>query len=104
MTPDPSPSFIKVWYDPFWTTQVRYSKALTEKMEAVQRRVPKLVTGMNDLQYSQRRRKIGLPAMRYRMLGADMIEVYKMVHDYYEESACIIIKLRGDTMQQKMSV
>lgn len=77
-----------------------YSKGLIEKMESVQRRATKLVPGMKDLTYPQRLRKIGIPTLRYRMLRADMIEIYKMLHGYYDESACSIISLRRDTTQQ----
>lgn len=93
-------SMVRSHFDYASTVWQPYSKGLIEKMESVQRRATRQLPGMKDLSYPQRLRKIGLPTLRYRMLRADMVEIYKILHGFYEESACSIVTLRRDATQQ----
>jgi hypothetical protein len=48
--------------------------------EAVQRRATKLVKDISHLNYVDRLRQLGLPALKYRRDINDMIQVYKAIH------------------------
>ena len=65
-----------------------------EKIERVQRRVTKLIKGLNGLSYQDRLRQIHLPTLKYRRMRGDMIEVYKFLHGYYTlDSSMLFSKL-----------
>ncbi len=40
------------------------------------------------MSYEDRRRKIGLPTLAYRIVRGDMIEVFKMLHGLYDSDGC----------------
>ena len=50
-------------------------------LENVQGRATKLVSGISHLSYSERLRALGLPSLEYRRERADVIQVYKILHD-----------------------
>ena len=50
-------------------------------IENVQRRATKLVTSIKNLSYPERLRKLGLPSLEYRHERADLVEVYKIMHN-----------------------
>ena len=50
-------------------------------IENVQRRATKLVTSVKNLSYPERLRKLGLPSLEYRRERADLVEVYKIMHN-----------------------
>ena len=50
-------------------------------IENVQRRATKLVGSISHLPYSERLRALGLPSLEYRRERADVIKVYKIIHD-----------------------
>ena len=50
-------------------------------LENVQRRATKLVKSIAYLSYSDRLRKLGLPSLEHRRERADVIQVYKILHD-----------------------
>ena len=50
-------------------------------LENVHRRATKLVKSIAHLSYSDRLRKLGLPSLEYRRERADVIQVYKILHD-----------------------
>lgn len=64
---------------------LQYGRLFTKKdkiiIENVQRRATKLVPSCKNLSYTQRLRKLGLPTLEYRRERADMIQVYKILHD-----------------------
>ena len=50
-------------------------------IENVQRLATKLVTSVKNLSYPERLRKLGLPSLEYRRERADLVEVYKIMHN-----------------------
>ena len=50
-------------------------------IENVQRRVTKVVSSLSHLPYSERLRALGLPSLEYRRERADVIQVYKILHN-----------------------
>ena len=50
-------------------------------IENVQRRATRLVKSVQYLSYHARLRTLGLPSLEYRRNRADMIQVYKLLHD-----------------------
>ena len=66
---------------PIWNP---YTRKLISQIENVQRRATKLIPGMHNLTYRERLEKWELPTLQYRRYRGDMIEVYKMSHDFYE--------------------
>ena len=61
-----------------------YMKKDIEKMEKVQQQFTKRVKGMSDLSYTGRLAKLKLPSLIYRRIRGDMIEVYKILNNYYD--------------------
>jgi len=57
---------------------------LIEKVELVQKRATKILPGLRQLSYIQRLQKLQLPTLVYRRARGDMIEVFKIVHSYYD--------------------
>ena len=55
-------------------------------IESVQRRATKFLSGLQDLDYEVRLRRLRLPSMLYRLKRGDMIEVYKYLHGHYNIS------------------
>ena len=64
---------------PFWCP---YLKKDINLIENVQRKATKYLQGMQDLNYEQRLKKLGLTTLSYRRLRGAMIEVYKIFHVY----------------------
>ena len=50
------------------------------ELEKVQHRATKLVKGIQNLEYCDRLKALGLPTLIYRRKRADMLEVFKMIH------------------------
>lgn len=51
-------------------------------IENVQRRATKMVTGLKELSYEDRLRKLGLPTLMYRRERADVLQMFKILRDY----------------------
>jgi hypothetical protein len=51
-------------------------------LEKVQRRATKLVKGLNNLSYSERLIRLGLPTLEYRRKRNDMIQVFKIIKGF----------------------
>ena len=55
-------------------------------IENVQRRATKLLPGFKDLTYTERLQRLKLPTLVYRRLRGDVIEVYKLLNQKYDEA------------------
>ena len=49
-------------------------------LKNVQRRATRLVSSLLGLTYENRLRALGIPTLEYRRLRADVVEVYKILH------------------------
>ena len=54
------------------------------KIENVQRKFTKHVKGIHNLSYENRLKKLKLPSLEYRQARGDMIEVFKIIRNYYD--------------------
>jgi len=76
---------------------------LIEALEGVQRRATKILPGFGNLTYKERLQRLKLPTLVYRRARGDMIEVFKILHGYYDPEAipclkqCIYPSTRGHT-------
>ena len=61
-----------------------YKKKDIKKLEDVQRHFTKRIKGMKDLDYQERLQKLKLPSLMYRRIRGDMIEVFKILNNYYD--------------------
>ena len=59
-------------------------------IENVQRRATKLIPSLQKMSYTERLQKLKLPTLVYRRTRGDMIETYKILHNYNEEITPII--------------
>jgi len=66
-----------------------YKKGDIELVEKVQKRATKLIISFKHLTYTERLKQLQLPTLKYRRLRGDMIEVFKMVHKYYDIKAAL---------------
>ena len=57
---------------------------LKNMIENVQRRATKSLPCCAGMEYEERLRKLDLPCLAYRKLRGDLIEVYKMCNDHYD--------------------
>jgi len=73
-----------------------YKNGDIEIIEKVQKRATQLIISLKHLSYSERLKQLQLPILKYRCLRGDMIEVFKMVHKYYDVSAAV--KLNFNTL------
>ena len=63
-------------------------------LENVQIRATKLIDGFKDVDYPERLRRLDLPTLAYRRMRGDMIEVYKHLHNYDQETLPPSFQLR----------
>jgi len=66
-----------------------YIKGDIAGIEKVQKRATKLVISLKHLSYIERLRQLKLPTLKYRRLRGDMIEVFKIVHNFYDSRAVV---------------
>jgi len=62
-----------------------YKKRNIESIEKVQKRATKLDICLKHLPYVERLKQLKLPTLKYRRLRGDMIEVFKIIHNYYDQ-------------------
>ena len=55
-----------------------------ESIEGVQRKATKMIPDLKHLSYPERFKKLKLPTMAYRRARGDMIEVFKIVAQIYD--------------------
>ena len=56
-------------------------------IENVQRRFTKRIVGMTDLSYADRLEALKLPSLLFRRRRGDMIETFKILHEYYDPAS-----------------
>ena len=59
-------------------------KTQIDKIERVQRRATKLIPGLSSLTYKERLLALNMPTLQYRRYRGDMIELYKISHNFYD--------------------
>ena len=64
-----------------------YKKGDIEDIEKVQKRATKLVISLKHL-----------PTLKYRRLRGDMIEIFKIVHNYYDPGAAVKLNFHPFSM------
>ena len=67
--------------NPVWNNCV---KKYTKSIEQVQRKYTKFISCVKDLSYENKLFILHLPSLEYRRLRDDMIQVYKIAHNYYD--------------------
>jgi hypothetical protein len=61
-----------------------FLKKHIDLIECVQRRFTGRVCGTSGLSYEERLRFLRLPSLEYRRVRGDLIEVFKIVHNFYD--------------------
>ena len=69
--------------------QCPHKKGDIEIIEKVQKRATKLIISLKKLSYVERLKQLQLPTLKYRRLRGDMIELFKIVHNYYDSEAAV---------------
>lgn len=72
-------------------------KGLIADLEKVQKRATKMIPECRNLPYNERLNFLGLPTLKYRRYRGDMIEMYKLAHNYYDECVCPKLKFNHST-------
>ena len=65
-------------------------KAILQLLKKLKKRATKLIISLKHLPYMERLKVLKLPALQYRRLSEDMIEVFKLVHNYYDLQATVM--------------
>ena len=60
-------------------------RSLIDQIEGVQRRATKMLPCLNKLSYPERLARLNLPSLAYRRARGDMIELYKICNNIYDE-------------------
>ncbi len=58
----------------------------TNMVENVQRKFTKHVEGLNSFSYEDRLSKLKLPSLEFRQIRGDMMQVYKIAHNFYDNA------------------
>ena len=66
-----------------------WRKSDINKLEKVQRRATKLVSGLYNLSYQNRLRRLKIPSLAHRRLRGDVIAMYKLTHGFMVSSIAI---------------
>ena len=68
------------------------------KIENVQMKYSKHINGLSNIPYEERLRRIILPSLEFRQLRGDMLQVYKIAHNFYDpQSTSSIFNFSNDT-------
>ena len=69
-----------------------------DKIENIQRKYTKHINGMSNIPYEEILRRIKLPSLEFRQLRGDMLQVFKITHDFYDpKSTSSIFNFSNDT-------
>ena len=63
-----------------------YKKGDISLLEKVQRGATKLIGSIKHLPYVDRLKKLKLPTLKYRRARGDMIELFKILHGFYDNT------------------
>jgi len=74
----------KAVYNMGFKRQISCVTGDTEIIEKVQKRATKLIMSLKHFLYTERLKQLMLPTLKYRCLCGDMIEVFKIVHDFWK--------------------
>ena len=74
-----------------------YRLALIRDIEKVQKRATKLIRECKGLAYKDRLMLLNLPTLKYRRIRGDMIEVFKILKQYYDASVVPHLERNSDT-------
>jgi len=74
-----------------------YKKRLISKIEAIQKRATKLIRTCKDMSYKDRLVCLQLPTLKYRRFRGDMLEVYKIVNNFYDVKTVPCLVMNTDT-------
>jgi len=61
-------------------------RGLIKDLERVQMRATKLVSGLRNKSYKERLIELKLPTLKYRRIKGDMMEVYKLLMNKYDDN------------------
>ena len=65
-----------------------------DAIESIQRYFTKRIIGCSHLSYVERLKKLNLPSLSYRRMRGDMIEVFKIAHNFYDpQTTAKLLKL-----------
>ena len=87
---DPCPSVFQTLYTTFVRPHLEYAQSVWQPrlrrsinlIEGVQRRATKLIKPILNLTYSERLKRLNLPSLEFRRLFCDMVQIYKHIHIY----------------------
>ena len=82
--------FVGSVWNPYKINQIK-------NLEKVQKRATKLVRSCKLLSYKDRLIHLKLPTLKFRRLRGDMIEVFKILNGYYDESTVPVLPRNFDT-------
>jgi hypothetical protein len=74
-----------------------YKKGLVYDIEKVQKRATKMVQVCKGMKYRERLQFLNLPTLKFRRIRGDMIEVFKMTHNLYDQSVVPTLPRNLDT-------
>ena len=57
-----------------------------EEIEKIQKRASKLIISLKNKPHEERLMHLKLPTLKFRRMRGDMIEVFKLTHNIYDES------------------
>ena len=74
-----------------------YKCSVIDDIESIQRYFTKRIIGCSHLSYTERLKKLNLPSLSYRRLRGDMIEVFKIAHNFYDpQTTDKLLKFHSD--------
>ena len=86
------------------TTWFPITKKMKNMIENVQRRATKRVNGMRDQSYEDRLKSLKMPCLLYRKIRGDMIEVYKMCNNKYDDDLHLPLNFATNTITVRKHV
>ena len=73
------------------------------QIESLQKRATKLIPELKGLSYQQRLERLRLPTMEFRRCRGDMIEMYKIINEVYDNEVTIGIPMRSDYVNGRIN-